>query len=207
MLCGCLKLMNMRIIAAALLCLAALSAGGCTSEKPKPNPNPPPGSSGIIVKITPSKVEFAAGEAVVLKVELINGEAGECRVTKVTQGTLAVVSLTRDGNAVTPGISEGTYIDGTAAYLRQNLVPLAPGKSVSMELKSDQESAMDKRHVLETSAVDLLDAAALTYWPVSTPGKYILLARYTPPQLPDPPGALCRASGDPAQAEFTVKGV
>lgn len=196
----------MRTPGAIGLCLALLFVGGCTSDDSDPDPRPGPVGTGVFLEVTPAEAQFAAGQAVVLRVRLTNTEPSECRVTKVTAGTLSIVSLARDGEVVTPGLGEGTYIDGTASFLRQNLQPLGAGRSITMDLVSAPEPAMDGRSVLETSAAGPLDSAALTYWPVSVPGRYTLLARYTPPPLQDPPGRLCHASGDPAKVEFTVAG-
>jgi hypothetical protein len=189
---------------AALTCV--LLAGGCTKDKqpdPQPNPN---GKSGIVMKIAPSKAQYAAGEQIVLKIELGNAQGTSCRASKVPEGSVAFVSLTLDGNAVIPGIGEATYLDGMASHLRRNLVSLSPSAAVSMELRSETASAMDKATVLKTSTLDGLDEAAITYWPVDTAGKYTLSARYVPAALPDGPGDMCRSSGEPVTTEFTIAG-
>jgi hypothetical protein len=195
----------MRIAAAGALA-GLLIASGCTSDKQEPSPVPPPGNAEVTLKITSAKAEFAAGEAVVLRVELTNHRAAACQAFQVPEGSVAVVSLTQDDNAVLPALGSGSYVNGMASYLRQNLVPVAPGGSLAFNMRSDSELAMEKRQVLETSTLDELDQTALLYWPVDAPGRYVLSARYVPPSLSDAPPDVCAASGDPAQVSFAVSG-
>ena len=196
---------SMRVVAASVLAGILVAGTGCTRTTSKPKPNSGHGKSGVVMKITPAKPEFAAGEPIVLSIELTNGEEGPCRVSRVPEGALSLVSLTRENEAVAPGFGYGSYIDGMASFLRSNLVPLAPGASLFMEIKSDRDNAMEKRLVLETSTLDALDETALMYWPVDARGRYSLSARYVP-SVPDAPTDLCRASGEPVQVAFTVLG-
>jgi hypothetical protein len=124
-------------------------------------------------------------------------------VLRVPEGALAVVSATRDGGALVPGFSTGTYIDGFAAHLRRNLIQLDPGASVSYELASDRSAVMNGRAALETSTLDASNQSNSGYWPVDEPGSYALDARYLPAAVSD---TLCRASGDPVGVTFTVLG-
>jgi hypothetical protein len=193
-------------LVAAVLTGALVASGGCTSGKPKPAPTRLPGGSAVVLRITPAKAQYARGEQIVLSVEVRNTTAGACQVSQVPEGVIVVLSLTRDGEAVAPAQTSGSYIDGFAAYLRRNLVSLAPGKSVTMSIRSERSGAVEDRPALETSAVDGLDEAALSFWPVDAPGKYTLSARYVLPPLADAPADVCLASGDPVSADFTVLG-
>jgi hypothetical protein len=192
-------------VAAALVGLMVVSAG-CTRAKPKPNPVPLPGTSGLTMRVIPTKQEYSNGEPVVLHVEITNGQPAACRASRVPEGAVVFVSVTRDGQAVIPGDSVGSPIDGMAAHIRANLVSLAPKASLGFDMIARRELSVDGRHALSTSTLDIGDQAALMFWPVDEPGRYELSARYILPPLPDTPADICRASGDPAKATFVVRG-
>jgi hypothetical protein len=185
--------------------LVATLMAGCTGKKHQPSPTPRPGTAGVSVKITPSKPEYAPGEPVVLTIELTNNEPKACRVSKIPDGAIAVVSLTRDGTAVAPTLSSGDYPDGFASFLRANQAQLAPNVSASLVLRSEENTAVDGRPALDTSTMDGQDGSTLVFWPVDTAGRYALAIRYVPTELTDAAGNACQASGEPASTEFTVR--
>jgi hypothetical protein len=196
--------MRIKAAIALLASLALVGAGGCTSCKGKPSPTHLSGRTGILVKIVPSKPEYARGEQIVLSVELTSTEANACLVSQVPAGSLTFVSLTRDGNVVSPVLSIGNYIDGFTSYLNANVTSLAPGGAFTMLVKSDESEATGQRQELETSSLNSLDNAELAFWPVDEPGRYTLAVRYALPHLPNASSEVCRASGEPVQTQFTV---
>lgn len=178
---------------------------GCTGQKHPPPPTPPPGYAGTTVTVKPTKPEYAQGESVVLTIELTNNEPRACRVSRIPDGAITVVSLTRDGLAVAPTLSAGSYPDGFASFLRRNQVQLAPRASTTLQLRAEENTAVDGRPALDTSAMDGQDGSNLVFWPVDAAGKYTVQIRYVPADLPDTPGDACAASGEPASTEFKVK--
>jgi hypothetical protein len=194
--------MDMRVALAGLLAGCLLVSGGCTSGR-KPAPEPPPGGTGVRMKVTASKAEYRPGDTVVLRIELTNTEANECKVLRVPEGGVTVLSAVRDGSALMPGLSTGSYLDGMSSFLRRNLTPLKPNATVGFDLSGAQTGMTSGRAALETSTVDANDESASVYWPVDEPGKYQLSARYVPPPLD---AGMCRASGEPVSVSFTVQG-
>lgn len=182
-------------------CIGA--TGGCTS-KPKPAPNPPPGSGvGVQVTIAAAKAEFAVGEPVVLHVRLTNVESGPCQILQGPDGALTILDARRDGVALVPAFSTGTYIDGMASYLRRNLAEVKPAASVSYDLVSEQSAPAGDRSALETSTLDASNQSNSTYWAVDEPGRYEFAVRYLPAPVTS---RLCHASGDPVSVSFAVLG-
>jgi hypothetical protein len=181
-------------------------SGGCTADGGKPAPTQPPDAAGIRVRITPSKSQYSRGEQIVLAVSLTNGTATACRASQVPDGVITLLSLTRDGSPVTPTLVYGRFAEGFANYLTANLVSLAPGASLTVNLVSEDSLVLDDRPGLRISALSVEDEAAIYVWPVGEPGAYTLLARYVLPALPNAPADACRPSTDPAPASFTVTG-
>jgi hypothetical protein len=196
---------GVRALRFGLLIGCMIAMGGCTGgSKPAPVP-PPAGGSGVKMKLTTSKPEFQPSEAVVLKVELTNVQSTKCAIIRVPEGGFTVLSATRDGSTLVPGLSTGDYIDGMSSFLRANVAQLAPNGSLNYELTSQASGVVNDRPALEVSTLDSSDQANLLFWPLDQPGKYELSARYVPPPL-DEAGALCRASADPVTVSFTVLG-
>jgi len=207
--------------AAVVVALAGtlLAAAACTKSKPNPGPTEPPGHGGMAMTITSTKAAYARGEQIALSVVLTNSTQRECRVSRVAEGGLTLVSLTRDGNPIAPTLVHGSYVGGFSEFLAANLVPLAPGASLTVAWTSEGGSSEQDRAALRTSTLDTLDRTLLGFWPVGEPGGYALSARYVPPILPAAPTAtptptptatpaadMCAASSAPAQATFTVTG-
>lgn len=179
------------------------ATGGCTS-KPKPAPTPPPGGGvGVRVAVAAAKTEFAVGEPVVLHVRLTNIESGPCQILPGPDGALAILDARRDGVALVPAFSTGTYIDGMASYLRQSLAEVKPEGSVRYDLVSETSAPAGDRPALETSTLDASNQSNSSYWAVDEPGRYELAVRYLPAPVAS---GLCHASGDPVSVSFSVLG-
>jgi hypothetical protein len=190
----------MRPAAATALLLAAVLAAnaGCTKGKPA--------TGGVAVRLSPAKATFAHGEPVTLSLVLDNRTGKACRAGGVPEGVVKVVSLTRDGAAVTAVQSTADYIDGFATFLAANLVPVAPGRSLSLSLTSRPHATDAARTGLESSELDANGQAAVAFWPVDQAGRYTLTVSYLVPPLPGEPGDLCAVAPTAVSASFTVSG-
>jgi hypothetical protein len=155
------------------------------------------------VTITAAKPEFSLGESVVLHVTLTNVESGACKILGVPDAGLAIVDARRDGMALVPAFSTGTYIDGMSSFLRRNLVDVKPKTSVGYDLISEPSASADDRRALETSTLDTNNQSNSSYWPVDEPGRYELAATYTPAEVT---AGLCHSSGEPVAVSFVVSG-
>jgi len=192
------------------LLLLPMLAGGLAQRGCKPSnadgaqPQASTAASALSLKLAVSKPQYAPGEPVVLSIAVSNSGAESCRVSRVADGFVSIVSLTRDGVALTPIITSGDYINGFTAFLTSNLVSLAPKASRSLSLASAPAYGADKAMALEAASLDAKDTAALAIWPVDRPGRYEIAIRYIAPPLP---GAadLCRVGGR-VSAAFVVRG-
>jgi hypothetical protein len=195
----------MRSAAVAAALTGALLAAACTSPRPKPGPTDPPPRDGIGITITSVKSEYRRGEPIALSVVLTNGRSSACRISRVAEGSVAILSLTRDGNPVAPVLVNGDYLGGFTEFLGANQVPLAPGASITVPWTSDGGTSPGNPAALPTSTMDTLDRALIGYWPVAEPGRYEVSARYTP-SLAGGSADACPGSSQPAQVTFAVMG-
>jgi hypothetical protein len=158
------------------------------------------------MRIDPADATYARGKPIQFSIILTNGRARPCQISRLPEGGLTVLSLTRDGVAITPTLVRGTTVAGFANLLLANLVPLNSGASLSVPWASEGGSSPDDRAALRTSTMDDMDQPMLAFWPTGEPGRYELSLRYAPPPLPGGPTEVCPASGEPAHATFTVTG-
>ncbi|MGE5828634.1 MAG: hypothetical protein ACM30G_09770 [Micromonosporaceae bacterium] len=158
------------------------------------------------MRINPADATYARGKQIQFSIMLTNGLAGPCQISRLPEGGLTVLSLTRDNVAITPTLVRGTTVAGFANLLRANLVPLGSGATMSVPWASEGGSSPEDRAALRTSTMDDMDQPMLAFWPIGEPGRYELSLRYAPPPLPAGPADACPASADPARATFTVTG-
>jgi hypothetical protein len=161
-----------------------------------------PGTVGI--RLVPSRPEYRDGEEVAISIILTNRETRACRMSRGPEGTITILSLTRDGIPIVPSLTTATYIDGFSRSLLATLMPVTPGASRSLLLTSVPDGVTDGRSALPTSELDGNDEATLSFWPVDQPGHYTLTADYLLPPLAGPPTGLCPTFGGPASTSFTV---
>ena len=177
----------------AVMCLAGTA---CTRERTA--------AGSLDVQFSPSKQQYRSGEEVVISVSLRNSATKACRLSGVPEGSVSVLSLTRDGASVQPATTNGTYIDGVAGFLTSNLVLVEPGAAISMSLRSERWLATRDRLALATSAPTESDEASVALWPVDQPGRYVLTATYLVPTLAGAATDRCLTSGTAVSTSFTV---
>ncbi len=187
-----------------LLAGALMAGGACKVSPPKPAPSRPAGSAGIGLRIAPSKALYRSGEPIVLSLLLTNRTAESCHLSRVAAGAVTILSLTRDGTAITPVLSTGSYLDGFASFLAANLVAVAPGASQTVSLASELNPATGGRAALRTASLGSNDQAALAFWPVDQVGHYTLTASYLLPPLPRAPIDRCGVSANTVSVSFSV---
>lgn len=107
-----------RLVAASALALAA-----CLHP-----PQPPPAASpAVTLTVAPVAPRFSPGEPIELAIELQNAGAVATRVSPIVDGNLRIVSLERDGAAVSATEATISYSTSLRTVLAQSLVALAPG--------------------------------------------------------------------------------
>ncbi|MCF0092887.1 hypothetical protein [Micromonospora sp. MH99] len=186
-------------------CLAVLllaTTVGCRRSRPAPAPSG--GTATVGLTVTASQPAYRVGEQVNLRLKLVNNRDAECRLSRVPDGAVTVLSLTRDGAPVAPAIGAAAYYRDFTAYLIENLVPVSPRGSVELTLGSDPQSPVGA--ALTTSASDGRGGATVTWWPVDQPGAYRLVVGYLRAPLPDVPADACAATAEQGTVDFEVRG-
>jgi hypothetical protein len=135
---------------------------------------------------------------------LRNNGSRACALPSVADGSIDVVSVTRDATAVVGRLGRESPFNGMAAVVALGLRSVAPGDSISVPL--DVELSKHGLPVVRTSQQTPVDAGRVTTWLLDQPGKYRITARLVTVngvQRTDLPQQ-CATTGTPATAEFQV---
>ncbi|MET8118275.1 hypothetical protein [Micromonospora sp. NPDC005189] len=183
----------------ALLLMATTVA--CRRSRPAPAPAV---AASVGLTVAASQPAYRVGEQVSLRLKLVNNRDAECRLSRVPDGAVTVLSLTRDDAAVAPTVGGAAYYRDFSAYLIENLVRVPPRGSVELTLGSDPQSPVGA--ALTTSAPDGRGGATVTWWPVDQPGAYRLVLGYLRAPLRGVPADACAATAEQGTVAFEVKG-
>ncbi|RQX18653.1 hypothetical protein DDE19_07065 [Micromonospora ureilytica] len=175
---------------------------GC--RRSRPSPAPTAGTATVGLTVSAAQPSYRVGEQVSLRLKLVNNRDAECRLSRVPDGAVTVMSLTRDGTAVAPTVGGAAYYRDFTAYLVENLVRVPPRGSVELTLGSDPQSPVGA--ALTTSAPDGRGGATVTWWPVDQPGAYRLVLGYLRAPLRGVPADACAATAEQGTVAFEVRG-
>ncbi|WCN79285.1 hypothetical protein [Micromonospora sp. LH3U1] len=190
------------MLAGCLALLLMVTAVGC--RRSRPTPASTGGTATVGLSVSASQPTYRVGEQVNLRLKLVNNRDAECQLSRVPDGAVTVMSLTRDGAAVAPAVGGATYYRDFTAYLIENLVRVPPRGSVELTLGSDPQSPIGA--ALTTSAPDGRGGATVTWWPVDQPGAYRLVLGYLRAPLRGVPADACAATTEQGTVTFEVKG-
>jgi len=186
---------------AATLAVAAIVVG-CGHD----NVSSPPSTatSPVGAELKAAQSSYPAGTPPKISMVLRNNGSGACALPSVADGSVEVVSVTRDGTAVVGRPGRESLFNGMAAVVARGLRSVAPGDSVSVPL--DVGVSRDGSAVVRTSQQTAVDGGRITSWVLDQPGKYRITARLvavTGVHRTDLPQQ-CPYSGNAASAEFQV---
>nr|WTA65110.1 hypothetical protein OHB51_21625 [Micromonospora sp. NBC_00855] len=190
------------VLAGGLSLLLITTTVGCRRSRPSAAPSGGPATVGLTVGAT--QPSYRVGEQVSLRLKLVNNRDAECQLSRVPDGAVTVMSLTRDGTAVAPAVGGAAYYRDFTTYLVENLVRVPPRGSVELTLGSDPQSPVGA--ALTTSAPDGRGGAAVTWWPVDQPGAYRLVLGYLRAPLRGVPADACAATAEQGTVAFEVRG-
>jgi hypothetical protein len=188
---------NLQLCAA--LAAASLVAG-CGHHAPTPASNPPP----VGAELKAARPSYSLGVKPEITITLRNNSSQACSLPSVPDGSVEVVSVTRDGSAVIGHPGRDSLFNGMAAVVAEGLRSVAPGESISVPL--DVEVAAHGSLVVRTSQQTPVDEGRTTSWPIDQAGKYRITARLVTVndvQRPDLPPE-CPVAGANATVEFQV---
>ncbi|MFE9188061.1 hypothetical protein ACFYL6_00480 [Micromonospora sp. NPDC007208] len=189
-------------LAGCLALLLMATSVGCRRSRPAASPTGPAASVGLSVRA--AQPTYRVGEQISLRLKLVNNRDAECQLSRVPDGAVTVMSLTRDGTAVAPAVGGAAYYRDFTAYLVENLVRVPSRGSVELTLGSDPQSPVGA--ALTTSAPDGRGGATVTWWPVDQPGAYRLVLGYLRAPLRGVPADACTATAEQGAVAFEVRG-
>ena len=164
----------------------------------------PAGSPPVGVELKAAQPTYPAGTPPQINMVLRNNGSRACALPSVADGSVEVVSVTRDGTAVVGRPGQESLFNGMAAVVALGLRSVAPGQSISVPL--DIEVSSRGSPVVRTSQQTAVDNGRITSWLLDQPGSYRITARLvavTGVQRTDLPQR-CATTGTPATAEFQV---
>jgi hypothetical protein len=183
----------------SLVTAAVVAACGHHSATPPQAPAPAVG-----VELKAAQPSYPAGTKPQITITLHNNGSQACALPSVANGSVDVVSVTRDGSAVLGRAGHESLFNGMAAVVAQGLRSVAPGESISVPL--DVGISAHGSPIVRTSQQTPVDDGRITSWLIDQPGKYRIAARVVAVngvQRPDLPPQ-CPLTGSAASAEFQV---
>jgi hypothetical protein len=163
-----------------------------------------PSGSPVNVELKAAQPTYPVGKPPQISMVLRNNSSGPCALPSVADGSVVVVSVTRDGTAVIGRPGREDLFSGMAAVVALGLRSVDAGQSISVPL--DVEVSAHGSPVLSTSQQTAVDEGSVTTWLLDQPGKYRITARLvavTGVQRTDLPQQ-CAITGTPASVEFQV---
>jgi hypothetical protein len=188
----------------AMLAVLAVSIGvivGCSrDEAATPAGDTTPASAELQV----AQSSYPVGALPQLTMVLGNNGSGTCALPSIADGSIEVVSVTRDGTAVIGRPGREDHFNGIAAVVADGLRSVAPGASIAVPL--DVKISAAGTPVVKTSVQTPDDNGQTTSWLLDQPGNYKITARMATvsgvarTDLPEH----CATAGAPVTAEFEV---
>jgi hypothetical protein len=179
----------------ASLALAVATACGAT-QTPRPGPGDP-----VVLTAAPSQPEYAAGEAVEIRIDVRNAGADTVRLSAMAEGNLQVLAFARDGAPLPPRTDVVDFDLPLEIALEQRLREVSPGHSLTVTWSS----VPDRAGGLALEAYVPGEPAQAIVFGISGPGLYkvTLRYRYGGPAAPDP--AVYRAETGAVTVAFRVR--
>jgi hypothetical protein len=162
------------------------------------------GAPPVGVELKVAQPTYSVGTPPQISMVLRNNGSRACALPSVADGSVEVVSVTRDGTAVVGRPGQESLFNGMAAVVALGLRSVAPGESISVPL--DVEVSPRGSPVVRTSQQTAVDNGRITGWLLDQPGRYRITARLvavTGARRTDLPQQ-CDTTSTPASAEFRV---
>lgn len=134
-----------------------------------------PGGSPVSVELKTAQPTYPAGIPPQISMVLHNNGSHARALPSVADGSVDVVSVTRDATAVLGRRGPESPLNGMAAVVALGLHSVAPGESMSVPL--DVEVSPHGSPVVRTSQQTPVDTGRVTTWLLDQPGTYPVTAR------------------------------
>lgn len=175
---------------------------GC--DRPNVPTRQVPAASTIGVELKAAQPSYPAGSPPLISMVVHNNGPQACALPSVADGSVEVLSVTRDGAAVVGRPGREDLFSGMAAVVALGLRSVDAGQSISVPL--DVEVSSHGSPVLGTSQQTAVDQSRVTTWLLDQPGRYRVTARLVAVagvQRTDLPQQ-CAITSTPASVEFQV---
>jgi hypothetical protein len=148
-------------------------------------------ASGPGLAVSAEGGSTTAADGLRLAVTVTNRGSAPCAVVANPDGGLRVVSVTRDGEPVTPTTRMRVYLDGRQSALAADVRTLKPGESATFTVRAGAGTP------LSSSTGSSASSALVDEYPVDRPGRYHVELRYASaaPAAATPCGGLSAAAG------------
>ncbi len=184
------------LVAGLLTALAGCSHDEATTPASTPAP--------VGVELQTAQSSYRVGTLPQLTIVLSNNGSAVCALPSIADGSVEVVSVTRDGTAVIGRPGREDHYNGMAAVIADSLRNIAAGESIAVPL--DVKISAAGSTVVKTSVQTPDDFGRTTSWALDQPGNYQITARLATvsgvarTDLPKP----CVTASSPVTAEFEV---
>lgn len=134
--------------------------------------------AAVGVTLRTDQQQYPRGTAPKLDMVLHNNGGTTCKLPTSPVGSVDVVSVMRDGEAVVGNAGNATYYGGIGDVVNRGLKDVAPGAEATVPL--DIRALANSPAVLVVSRPTGAGDADLTSWKLDAPGKYKVTARLAP---------------------------
>ncbi len=157
----------------------------------------------ITLSVSTDKSPYRAGEEIRLALRLDNtGDVTSC-VSNMVEGNIRIVSLTKNGEAVSTRSAPISFIEHLSLILEKSLAALLPRESLDIPMSSRVDSGFEKQ-ALRTVALSEGQSVA-TFYDVEAPGEYDLSLVYEYPAASSPDCAdVFAGETNRAETSFTI---
>ncbi|MGW4380180.1 VWD domain-containing protein [Kitasatospora sp. NPDC004531] len=135
---------------------------------------------------------------------MTNAGATPCGLTSVATGALTITAMSRDGEALTPGLSPRLFQDGLGPVTSEGLTSTPAGGSARLSLESADLSAAGLAAALPSVTWSDESGSVEALWPVDAAGRYEMTAVYAFPPVPGRPADVCPGTSGPVSVAFSV---
>lgn len=194
------SLLRYATLAVPLTAASIVVSCGHQTATPPQAASAPPGS----VELKATQPTYPTGTPPQLSIVLHNNGPRACALPSVADGSVEVLSVTRNGAAVVGRPGREDLFSGMAAVVALGLRSVDASQSISVPL--DVEVSPHGSPILRTSQQTAVDEGRVTTWLLDQPGRYRVTARLvvvTGVQRTDLPQQ-CALTSTPASVDFQV---
>jgi hypothetical protein len=182
--------------------VVALAMSSCGGDADEPRSSGPTSTDGEMRTAEPSYSK--TGPLPQIEMVLRNNGSRACSLPTTSDGSVEILSVHRDGTAVLGMTARVDLYSGMAAVVARSLQSVDPGTSITVPIKVEKDD--DNSPVVVSTQQTDGDSGRTTTWPLGAPGRYRLIARWSPADGVDRPDLppMCPPEAGQAAVEFEM---